>query len=532
MFPSSHGFRSLLLSGLAAVPFIAQGQVSEMEPNNSCAEAQDMGSPPPFFLIDASLDTLNGVPDIDFFRFTAVPDTLLSIRDFGASVGAGTLPDPLLGLFDSACNLLMAVDDTIGPNPVLVFHVPEDGVFVIAATASPDFDFVGIGEGSYRLGLAVVQTVSAISGQLLSARDGTPLTGDRGAYVSLFRCVSGDCQLQVGFQATDDQGYFRFESDFVSLPLTAGDYQIRADASGFESYVGEIFTAQGGAPFDVGPIALMPMNLISSVTGRLVDGITHAPLPGVAPPFAAVSLERCDLSTCYTVAYAQANGLGEFRFDGQIFLIQPGAFRITAFADDYKLTTTSQFSVAAFEDYAAGTIVVIPFPIEFGAVQGCEIPPGGGLCEYQIVLRNRGPGRYRGEAWSTVDYFANEYPYRNTRFQVGSIGIAWPAPEPVNLRPGESMPLRFQFYVPGNVPEFSSICATATVGTGLTPQFHNQGDRFVFCTSKQAGTFDPLPEKEGRRRLRELIERRDALDTLHDRNDGRCTLPRQCGGRQ
>ena len=531
MFPAIRGFRSLLLSALAAVPFVARGQVFEIEPNNSCAEAQDMGSPPPFFLLDASLDTLNGVPDIDFFRFTAEPDQLLSVRDFGVSVGAGTLTDPLLGLFDSACNLITAVDDTIGPNPVLVFHVPADGVFVIAATASPDFEFVGIGEGSYRLGITVVQTVGAIGGQLLSARDGRPLTGDRGAYVSLFRCVSGDCPLQVGFQATDDQGYFRFERDFVGLPLTAGDYQIRADASGFESYVGEIFTAQGGAPVDVGALALTPMILIGSVTGRLIDGVTRAPLPGVAPPFAAATLERCDFSPCYAVAYAQPNELGEFRFDGQLFQIQPGTFRITAFADDYRLTTTSQFSVAAFEDYTAGTVIVKPFPIEFGAVQGCEIPAGGGLCEYQIVLRNRGPGRYRGEAWSTIDYFANEYPYRNTRFQVGSIGAVLPTPEQVNLRPGESMPLRFQFYVPGNVPEYSSICATATVGTGFAPQFNNQGDRFVFCTNKQAGTFDLLPEKDGRRRLRELIERRDTLDTLHDRHEGHCELPRQCGGR-
>ena len=75
----------------------------------------------------------------------------------GANTGKGTLPDPFLGLFDSNCNLLALNDDNNGNfNSRLIFFIPPDGVFVLAATSFGDSSFTGAGafSGSYQLTIA------------------------------------------------------------------------------------------------------------------------------------------------------------------------------------------------------------------------------------------------------------------------------------------------------------------------------------------------------------------------------------------
>ena len=94
-----------------------------------------------------------------------------------------------------------------------------------------------------------------------------------------------------------------------------------------------------------------------------------------------------------------------------MFGLAPGRYRVSAFAEDYQPTTTDQFDVGEFEDIDVGDIGLTPFPIQFGSIEACEIPPGGGLCEYGIELRSRGPGRFKGEAWSTVDFLLNGPPF-------------------------------------------------------------------------------------------------------------------------
>ncbi len=67
--------------------------------------------------------------------------------------GAGTLDNPFLGIFDSACNLLERDDNSgDGLNSGIDITIPADGVIVLAASDCCDYDFTGtLARGSYQL---------------------------------------------------------------------------------------------------------------------------------------------------------------------------------------------------------------------------------------------------------------------------------------------------------------------------------------------------------------------------------------------
>ena len=136
----------ILLSFLS----LAFGQGTDVEPNNTCASAQDLGAIDPGFTVEGSLDGA----DVDYFRFTGVPNAEITVDYEGEATGKGTLSDPLLGLFDSSCNLIDLNDDNgDNLNSRLTFPVPADGIFILAATSFEDFGFTGDGccSGSYTL---------------------------------------------------------------------------------------------------------------------------------------------------------------------------------------------------------------------------------------------------------------------------------------------------------------------------------------------------------------------------------------------
>lgn len=512
MIFTSNQLRAILVAIAVGLPSTAFAQGAESEPNNSCLTAQDVGGPELPFSIFGSLDSAGGTPDIDFFRFSGSPGDTVVASHQGASSGAGTVGDPLLGLFDSACNLLAVNDDFAGLDSRLVFDVPGDGFYVLAATAFPDFQFTGGGEGSYTLTVDSFAAIDSISGRLVNAEDGSPLSGDHPTFAAAFllRCHQGVCFDTVGSQNTDPDGNFRFDSDFSGNPLTVGSYQLQALASGFEFFVSEIFDVAEGEALDLGDIGLTPFDFIGSISGRVVNAVTGEPVPGLSPPFASVTIERCDNGgICFPIFGTLVDDLGHFHVDGMLFGLPPGDYRVSAIADDFRQTTTEIFPIAEDQDLDVGDIPITPFPFQFGAVHGCEVPPGGGLCEYGIELRNSGDRPITGSAWSTIDLFRNEAPFRSSRFQVGRLGATVPLPERVSLRPGEGTVLTFQLFVPGDLPDESVFCATATVGTSPLPHFNNQGDRFVFCAVTHGSEVRMISELEGRGRLQQL--RRQSL---------------------
>ena len=509
MFTQSCLFRGLFLAGLA-FPWLAPVQAQETEPNQPCTEAQDLGAVAFPFSLTGELSPAGDVFDIDFFRFSAAPGSFLRADHQGASFGNGTLSDPLLGLFDGDCNFIISNDDTGSLDSRLFFTVPGDGAFVLAATSFPDFGFQGAGEGTYRLSLAVVESIDSISGRLVSDRDGTPVPGTEPFFagVQLVRCFDGSCFEFVNFQFADDNGFFRFDTNFNGDRLQAGQYQIQVFATGFDFFFSEPFDVPADAVFQLGDVVLTMQSFIGSISGRVVDAISGQPVTGFSPPFAVAVAERCDVSGCFGIFGSNVDDQGRFHFQGLFFGLAPGVYRVAAFADDYRQTVTEQIFIGEGEHVDVGDVAIVPFPIQFGEVQGCAIPPGGGLCEYSIQITNRSNRRFRGEGWSTIDYFPNESPFRHSRFQVGRIGAEFPVPERINLRRGRSELLTFQLFVPGDLPDGSTICASATVGQNPRAHFNNQGDRFVFCASTHAGNLNIMPESEGRNRLLELKQQR------------------------
>lgn len=122
------GFRPLavfcLLIGFSSQAF---AQASEIEPNGPCVEAQDLGeidlTGP--FSVEGSLDTPPGDPDVASFRFSAPSGAELIAEHEGQETGAGTLPAPFLGLFDTGCNSLQSNADAVNLKPAGAGHAPK-----------------------------------------------------------------------------------------------------------------------------------------------------------------------------------------------------------------------------------------------------------------------------------------------------------------------------------------------------------------------------------------------------------------------
>lgn len=496
---------SLVLALALAGVFCTGAQAQETEPNNACQNAQDFGATDLPFSLFGALSPTQGTLDVDFFRFSVTPGESVRADLEGTPTGQGTLGDPYLGLFDAGCNLVAVNDDSGTLNSRLNFQSPADGIVVLGVTACCDGDFIGGGEGSYRLSLSRLAAIDSIAGQIVNGDTGEPLTGADFPFASahLFHCDVLGCSEFVSFQWAGDDGGFLFVSDQFGNPLADGSYQVQAFAAGFDSYLSDQFEVAEGEFFDLGALPLSHLQVIGSVSGRVVDAVTGNPLSGFGPPFAIMFMERCVAGDCATVAGALPDQDGHFVFDGSAFFIPPGTFRLRGFAEDYREVLFGEFAVAAFEDFDVGDLALTPFQIRFGEVEECEIPPGGGSCEFGIIVSNQGPGRYRGEAWSTVELFTPN-AVRNTRFQVGNLGTLNPTPQRVNLQQGQSTMLNFQLEIPATLPDGTFVCAFASVGQDPAPQFNAQGERFIFCTVKQPAGFEALSGKEGRRRYREL----------------------------
>ncbi|HET6594346.1 MAG TPA: hypothetical protein VFG81_01905 [Anaerolineales bacterium] len=237
-------------------PAAVTASAMEAETNNSCQEAQDVGAVALPFTMDDSLDS-SLASDIDFYRFRGTPGAPLIIDLEGASNGKGTLGDPLLGAFDSNCNLIASNDDHITYDSHLVLAIPEDGIVILAATAYPDSEFLGGGSGSYQLTLTTYTPAGPITGTVIDGATGESLPGDSApfAFVYLQRCDEFGCFDINGHPAASD-GSFRFDGDVNGVPLTAGDYMVVAVGEQYQVGQSERFTLGEGEEANLGTLAL------------------------------------------------------------------------------------------------------------------------------------------------------------------------------------------------------------------------------------------------------------------------------------
>lgn len=503
-------FRALVPAlSLFLFPAMASPQtpVEEIEPNDPCAVAQDLeGVGVPFYVpgqLDATVQT-----EVDFFRIVSAPGLSLRIDLEGSATDKGTLGDPFLGFFDSECVLQMVDDDAgVGFNSRLYVTMPDDGIAVIGVTRCCDAGFAEGGEGTYTLTVAEPVFIRSVGGRAVDADTSLPLPGDVPPYawVTLNRCDVYGCYEWVSSGPAGPDGTFLFETDAGGYPIPVGTFQVTVYATMYEmAYYGP-FEVGDGEAYETGDIPVTPFQVIGAVSGRLVDALSGLPLSGSSPPFGRVDLERCEEWGCYGVAYGlPSDAEGLFRIEGPPFSLSPAMYRVIAMADDYHPFATEPAWVGDDEEVDFGDIALIPLPIGFGEVTGCDFLPIGGTCEFSVQVTNRGPGRYRGEAWAIARYFSLDYPNRANRFQIGRLGAQNPNPIRVNLAKGKTTTLTFRLDVPTTAPEGTSLCITANVGRDPAPQFDAAGERLLFCAVAQPGGLARLSAKESNALLKKL----------------------------
>ncbi len=388
-----------LLGSVAAQirPTLAQG--IEIEPNDPCLAAQDVGAATLPFTMAGNLGSTMEVPDVDFFKFSGVPGSVVEVDLEGAATGKGTLVDPYLGFFDAGCTLVAANDDSGSLNSRLVFIIPADGVFILAATLCCDGGFVGGGVGTYEMTVA------------------------------------------------------RFAA-------------------------------------------------IGLISGRIVDAVTAAPLPGNTEPFGFVRLLRCTDPGCSDVNQQPADPEGRFQFDrdfaGQ--LLEAGTYQVLAFANEYQQGQTDPFAVAEGEERDVGDVPLEPFPVRVTSVDPCgNVPPEGGRCQYSVRIRNRSGTRLDGSAWSLVQGFGLGSFADVTDFQAGVRQFV--------LRSQEFKRVDFEFRVPSKVRVGASICARLYVGRRPDAVFDTLASAQLFCITKEAVGFVVMADKTGQQLFRQISGR-------------------------
>lgn len=333
---------------------------TEVEPNNSCEAAQDVGLVSGPFVMDGVLDSSQS-PDVDFFRFSGTPGLPATIDLEGQSTGKGTLGDPYLGFFDSNCNLVAANDDSNSLNSRLEITIPDDGIFVLAATSCCDSGFNGGGNGSYQLTVTPVQLISSISGIITDSLSGNPLSGIEPtfAFVRLQRCEGDNCN-DVNFQYAESDGNFHFDTDFSGSPLRVGNYRIAASAEQYQFGQGEIFTVGEGEAYNAGSIGL------DSYPIRFSDiGVCNVPAQG----------GLCDFSVKIT------NGLPT-KFSGRSWSMIDG-FDIGSFTN----FTSFQADIPRDITLDAGKSMILRFRFQ---VRG-SVANGAVICATAYVGNNPNP---------------------------------------------------------------------------------------------------------------------------------------------
>ena len=242
--------------------------VPESEPNDPCNSPQDVGdaSTLPFVVAGELLLDFGSDPpgDVDFYRYTAAPGTVLRAGLRGAASGAGTLYGAYLGVFDSSCELLAENSQYQGPEPKINFQVPADGIFILAVAGCCDFQGYSWNEGTYVLRLANPPVpVAEIAGRVVDAVTGEPLPGNTFPYahVTLYRELTASGLYYIADAQTDDAGNFRFVTDQQGNPLDPSAFsafRLEIWANDYELAQFGPFPAAQGESVNVGDIALQP----------------------------------------------------------------------------------------------------------------------------------------------------------------------------------------------------------------------------------------------------------------------------------
>jgi len=480
------------LTAAPGAAFAQEPQGVDAEPNSVCTAPQDLGAPALPFIVQGSLDTPPGTPDVDYYRFTATPGSLLRLELDGLAAGAGTLRDPYLGQLENyygSCYVMSYSDDAVGTSAGLDLTVPDSGEVLIAVTSYGDWEFQGTGgsAGTYRLTIREQEIAEALEGRVLNARTGAPVAS---AAVTLLRCNSSgtNCYDWAGWTTTGADGTFRFQNGTYSVysPFLAGSYKLSVQAAGLQVANVGPYALTDGQVLNVGDISLQALPAVGSISGRLVDQVTGRPLSGSGAPYAYVTLLYCGPYGCFHRDSRPAQADGTFRFEGtESYPIAPGRYQIMAMADQYQETFGPTFEVADGDHLSVGDFPVKSQPARIELVTACAIPADGGTCRMTMRVTNGAPTRLEGEAWGVVEASWIGSPAQQTRFQVGS-------PRTLSLAPGGSVVLPLTFEVPGSVSNGSYICVNGFAAQ-RPHEFNTLGAQPLLCFTKGTDGFLQVP---------------------------------------
>ena len=362
------------------------------------------------------------------------------------------------------------------PLPVGTYRL-QVGANSYLTTPFGPFEFTGT---NLDLGDVPVSPPSNIHGRAVDAETGNPLSG---IYVELHRCFDGACYDFVNSQYTDSNGLFQFNSFSYGPPLPGGTYRLYFSHSVYEPKQID-FSISDGEDRDVGDVALTPLPLIGSISGKLIDTVTGQP---VSQAFASAGLYRCSDSSCEQFVTSQTpDSLGRFQFNTDYYgnPIPTGTFQIRAYADQYYEYQGDPFTVGEGENKNVGNVRLTSYPVRFSEMQACNaIPATGGDCVYSIKITNGQPTKLEGLAWSLVSSYLPESFAGNTDFRAGDN-------QGLSLAPGKSKILQFRFTVPANQSSYGSfICTRIFIGQGNNPLLTTIGYRSLFCVTRNANGF-------------------------------------------
>jgi hypothetical protein len=280
------------------------GAGAEATAHDTCAQA--MAAPPAEIEERLSIRAYHDVRDIDFFTFAAEPGAPFE----AVHEGEDDL-DAILGLFDSQCRLLAWNDwDPADlpypdhPRARLVFRVPADGRFILAATSAPDFGFVGDSHyqaADYYLSIFPPRKYRVLSGQVSSRSGALPGIERPYSHVELYSCDVGNlahpiCDWPIVTVIPDHEGRFEiltgdWDTAFVVTDGLTGEVLEEHELGGNYLLQGWAFDGRY-KPHAVGPINMDPeeqrtVNLhlapAPPYLGRNFGQARSAPCPGVFP---------------------------------------------------------------------------------------------------------------------------------------------------------------------------------------------------------------------------------------------------------
>ena len=291
-----------------------------------------------------------------------------------------------------------------------------------------------------------------------------------------------------------DCNLIAWNDDFLGLNSRL-DFEVPAGGSFILAASGCCDFPFDGSHFQEGAYRLrvsIPPEPIQAITGRLVDAVTGAPLPGNAPPYPFIELIRCTVDGCFTWLNSTVpDEFGVFRLetDSAGLPMDPGQFLVRAYAQEYTPAEVGPFDVASGETADLGDIALQPPPFVFENVVPCtNIPATGGKCNYSVDIRSNTDVPVKGLGWSIIEAWGSTSPVGFTRF---------PADQNRNVTLGafKVRTLNFSFTVPADVGAGTFMCADAWFSDRTSDYFGTLLNQPLFCVMKQYESFTIMDSK-------------------------------------